>query len=294
MLNVCVIGTGNIGIDLTEKILKESSFNMVALVGRRAESPGLKRFEGRVPIFTRGLQEVLALGVGIDLVFDASSADSHQSHWTALKSKGIPVIDLTPSRLGKPTVPGFLGLDMGDFSEPLNYSMITCGGQGAVPIVTAFAKSADSIDYVEVSSSISAVSAGPATRANIDDYIGATENAVKIASRARTTKAILILNPSSPPIFMRTTVYVSGDFKPFEEVNREVEFAIAHVQKYVPGYRVQVPLLIKDRTVSITVGVEGAGDYLPSFAGNLDIMTAAAIRKAKDLFISKESEYVKN
>ena len=180
-MRVAIIGTGNIGIDLAEKILREPALTLVALAGRRANSPGLARFEGRVPTITSdGIEGLEPHFDEIDVFFDATSADSHREHWETLEKLGKPVIDLTPSRVGAAFVPGVLGRAGQPDKPELNLSMVTCGGQASTPMTAALAKHAKSVQYVEVSSSIAALSAGPATRANLDDYIRATENAAKL------------------------------------------------------------------------------------------------------------------
>ena len=288
-MKVAIIGTGNIGIDLAEKILREPQLTLVALAGRRGNSPGLARFEGRVPIITADGIEGLELHFDeIDVFFDATSADSHREHWEKLDKLDKPVIDLTPSRIGAAFVPGVLGRD-GQLEKPAkNFSMVTCGGQASTPMVAALAKHTKTVQYVEVSSSIAALSAGPATRANLDDYIRATENAAKLASGAEETKAILVLNPVDPPTIMRTTVHLKGELGDLSGLDQTVKDAVEEVRGYVPGFRLLVPPVQTGPDVlSVTIGVEGAGDYLPAYAGNLDIITAAAVKTAIDLAESR-------
>lgn len=284
-MKAAIIGTGNIGIDLAEKILRERDLELVALAGRRLDSPGLRRFEGRVPhLLATGIDGIVPMLDEIDVVFDATSADSHRAHWAVLEPTDTYVVDLTPSRIGAAFVPGVLGhADQPD--KPLhNMSMVTCGGQASVPVVAALARFATQVEYVEVSSSIASRSAGPATRANIDDYIRATENAARLASRAAVAKAILVLNPVEPPTFMRTTVHLKGRLGDLSGIDVAVRKTIEAVRTYVPGYRLLVPPTQHASDVlTVSVGVEGAGDYLPSYAGNLDIITAAAVKTALDL-----------
>ena len=284
-MKVAIIGTGNIGIDLAEKILRESDLELFAIAGRRASSPGLARFEGKVPHLTpEGLEGLEPWLDEIDIFFDATSADSHREHWLKLDTLGKYVVDLTPSRIGAAFVPGVLGHDNQPTKPLHNMSMVTCGGQASTPMVAALAKHAVSVNYVEVSSSIASRSAGPATRANIDDYIRATENAALLASGATTTKAILVLNPVEPPTIMRTTVHLKGELDDLTGLEDTVRDAVDAVRSYVPGYRLLVPPTREaPDVVTVTVGVAGAGDYLPPYAGNLDIITAAAVKTALGL-----------
>jgi len=284
-MRAAIIGTGNIGIDLAEKILREDSLELVAIAGRRASSPGLARFQGRVPHLTSdGIEGLEPWFDEIDVFFDATSADSHREHWEQLRGLGKSVVDLTPSRVGAAFVPGVLDhLDQPGKPEH-NMSMVTCGGQASVPMVRALAQHCVSVEYVEVSSSIASLSAGPATRANIDDYIRATENAAQLASGAAVAKAILVLNPVEPPTIMRTTVHIKGELGDLSRIDETVRDAVDLVREYVPGYRLLVPPVQQaEDVVTVSIGVEGAGDYLPPYAGNLDIITASAVKTAVDL-----------
>lgn len=284
-MRAAIIGTGNIGIDLAEKILRENLLDLVAIAGRRADSPGLLRFEGRVPFLTAGgLAGLEPYFDEIDIFFDASSADSHREHWEILDKLGKYVVDLTPSRVGAAFVPGVLNHENQPGKPERNMSMVTCGGQASSPMSAALARHAEVVEYIEVSSSIASLSAGPATRANIDDYIRATENAAQLASGAKVAKAILVLNPVEPPTIMRTTVHVKGKLGDLSGIDCTVRDAVERVREYVPGYRLLVPpTRHAEDVLTVTVGVEGAGDYLPPFAGNLDIITAAAVKTALDL-----------
>lgn len=284
-MRAAIIGTGNIGIDLAEKILRDGSLELVAMAGRRANSPGLARFEGRVPHLTSdGIDGLEPYFDEIDVFFDATSADSHREHWVALEQLGKYVVDLTPSRVGAAFVPGVLGHRDQPLKPQFNMSMVTCGGQASVPMAAALARHAVGVEYVEVSSSIASLSAGPATRANIDDYIRATESAVQIASGAKSAKAILVLNPVEPPTIMRTTVHLKGELGDISGLADTVRDAVDVVRSYVPGFRIVVPPRQHATDVlTVSVGVEGAGDYLPPYAGNLDIITAAAVKTALDL-----------
>lgn len=284
-MRAAIIGTGNIGIDLAEKLLREPRIEVVAFVGRRADSPGLQRFQGRIPLLlSDGIEGLIPLLPELDLVFDATSADSHREHWNYLKDSRVQVIDLTPSRIGAAFVPGILGQAQQPEKPVNNHSMVTCGGQASSPIAAALSRFFTDVDYIEISSSIASKSAGPATRANIDDYIEATENAARLATGARRAKSILVLNPVEPPTIMRTTVHIRGLVGDISGVDTAIRASVERVRTYVPGYRLLVPpTQVSEDVMTATIGVEGAGDYLPAYAGNLDIITAAAARTALDI-----------
>jgi acetaldehyde dehydrogenase (acetylating) len=285
-LRVAVIGTGNIGADLCERLLQDIDFELTTVIGRRESSTGLQRFQGRVSnIGARGIDSLMKFLADFDGVFDATSAYAHNAHWNFLQAQDKFVIDLTPSKIGIPTVPVLI-----NFYDSLrvkagvtkNHSMVTCGGQSSAPLIHAMTRAVKSVSNVEVSSSISSKSAGPATRLNIDQYVESTENLATLISGTKNTKAILVLNPAEPPVMMRTTVHLKGrepDLGIAQEVSREME---SLVRQYVPGYEIVVEPHLTDRdTISATVKVTGAGFFLPSYAGNLDIINAAGVETAR-------------
>lgn len=285
-IRVAIIGTGNIGTDLCFRMLKEDEFDVVAFVGRRPDSPGIKMFENQVKhIITDGIEGLVPLLDEIDGVFDATSAFDHKKHWEILSSRGKWAIDLTPSKIGLPFVPVLMNKTramalQGDQSS--NYSMVTCGGQSSAPLLHALTEASTGISEVEISSSIAALSAGPATRLNIDQYIDSTENLTTIISGCSNVKAILVLNPADPPVMMRTTVNMSVQNCDLARARKTTIEIVNQVQKYVPGYELVVePYMLNRSTVSATVKVTGAGYVLPEYAGNLDIINAAAVETAK-------------
>ncbi len=285
-IKVAIIGTGNIGCDLTERMLRDPEFEVVALIGRRQDSPGLSRFLDRVPlILSDGIEDLKRVLGDIDGVFDATSAHSHEDHWIETRSADKWMIDLTPSRIGKPIVPHLIDLVPGmsiATSNSENYSMITCGGQSGAPIAFALSSNVNDIHGLEVSSSIAALSAGPATRDNIDQYIDSTESLMGQVSGSSDVKAILVLNPANPPVMMRTTVTVSAKSIDVDGCRIHLHEIVEKVKKYVPGYElVTEPHLLRKGIVTATIKVSGAGYFLPSFAGNLDIINAAAVQTAK-------------
>jgi len=266
-------------------MLRDERFEVIALIGRRANSPGLEMFRGQVKhLISNGIEGLLPYLDEIDGAFDATSAFDHLSHWTVLEKAGKWAVDLTPSKIGSPVVPVLIGKIPGmSLAKEItsNYSMVTCGGQSSAPILFAVAKASDRIIEVEISSSIAALSAGPATRLNVDHYIESTEGLTTIISGCSNVKAILVLNPAEPPVMMRTTINVSADSIDLETAKRNAINIVNEVQKYVPGYELVVePFLQSANIVSATVKVTGAGYVLPEYAGNLDIINSAAVEIA--------------
>lgn len=298
---VAIIGSGNIGTDLMIKILKLSLvLEMGALVGIDPDSDGLARARKLgIPTTHEGIEGLLKLPSykDIEIVFDATSANAHYRHAEILKKDGKKVIDLTPAAIGPYVVP-VVNIDEHLGKENLN--MVTCGGQATIPMVAAVSQVSTRVPYAEIVASISAKSAGPGTRANIDEFTETTSRAIETVGGAESGKAIIILNPAEPPVIMRDTVYVLSQGAEPEEIERSVAQMVDKVQAYVPGYhlkqKVQIdridesnPVRIPGRgdfagiKTSIFLEVEGAAHYLPSYAGNLDIMTSAALKTAERL-----------
>ncbi|GIJ30196.1 acetaldehyde dehydrogenase 1 [Micromonospora qiuiae] len=294
---VAVIGSGNIGTDLMIKVLRLSeSLRMVAMVGIDPDSDGLARAH-RLGVATtaEGIDGLLAMPEFADVrvVFDATSAGAHRRHAELLREHGRLVVDLTPAAVGPYVVPP-VNLDE-HVGEP-NVNMVTCGGQATVPVVAAVGQ-VTPVAYAEIVASIASRSAGPGTRANIDEFTETTARAIEVVGGARRGKAIIVLNPAEPPLLMRDTVYCLCPDRDLDRdaVTASIEAMVATVAEYVPGYglkqRVQfddvsghVPALGGTFTgvqVSVFLEVSGAGHYLPAYAGNLDIMTSAALRTAE-------------
>jgi len=267
-------------------MLRDPQFDVVAFAGRRPDSPGLEMFRGKVPhLLPNGIEDLVLLADQFDGFFDATSAFDHQRHWSQLEPLGKWAIDLTPSQVGAPMVPELIAA-MSKFSlnenQAANYSMVTCGGQSSAPLIYAMSRYSKGITEVEVSSSIASKSAGPATRKNIDQYVQSTENLVSLISGCNSVKAILVLNPAEPPVMMRTTVQMKVDSCDLEATRNEVQQVITRIQKYVPGYNLVVePHFSIPNVVTGTVKVTGAGYVLPEYAGNLDIINAAAVETAR-------------
>jgi acetaldehyde dehydrogenase (acetylating) len=280
---VAILGTGNIGTDLLVKVLRSPDLECKLFVGRNFRSDGMQKASSLgVNISDRGIDGIVQQADDIDIVFDATSAAAHLEHWHVLQRLGKTVIDMTPAKLGEFCVPAINGQDVGT-GLVRNINMITCGGQASVPIASAIAEVQDDIDYIEVASSIASRSAGPATRANLDEYIETTEQALIKFSRARQAKAILILNPARPPIDMQTTIYAKVRNPDLAAIRASVDRMMARIMAYVPGYQLTVPPTIEDGRIMTTVKVLGNGDYLPRYAGNLDIINCAAIGIAETI-----------
>jgi len=298
---VAIIGSGNIGTDLMIKIMRLSErLEMGAFVGIDPESDGLKRAARMgVPITAEGIDGLLAMPefVDIGIVFDATSAGAHKRHSEVVLSAGKRMVDLTPAAIGPFTIPpvnGDANLDAA------NVNMVTCGGQATIPIVAAVNRVAK-VHYGEIVASISSKSAGPGTRANIDEFTETTSQAIVDVGGATRGKAIIILNPAEPPLIMRDTVYCLCEDADQDAIRKSVEAMVAEVQTYVPGYRLKQavqfehigsnrPLRIPEMDgeytglkVSVFLEVEGAAHYLPAYAGNLDIMTSAALKTAEKI-----------
>jgi len=302
-LKAAIIGSGNIGTDLMIKILRHGQrIEMGAMVGIDAASDGLAR-AARMGVATThdGVEGLSRLPVfdDIDIVFDATSAGAHIKNDAFLRSlkPEIRLVDLTPAAIGPYCIPVVNG--QAHLDAP-NVNMVTCGGQATIPMVAAVSR-VTKVHYGEIVASISSKSAGPGTRANIDEFTETTSKAIEVVGGAAKGKAIIVLNPAEPPLMMRDTVYTLSDFADEDEIAASVERMAAEVQSYVPGYRVKqkvqfdrieaehpiripgVGARMHGLKTSIFLEVEGAAHYLPAYAGNLDIMTSAALRTAESM-----------
>lgn len=276
-IRVAILGTGNIGTDLLIKAMRSEVLDCALFVGRNLRSEGMQKASHLgVPISDRGIDAIVQQAHAIDLVFDATSASAHMVHWPVLQQLGKTVIDMTPAKIGALCVPA-INTERIIASRAQNINMVTCGGQASVPIASAIAAVHDDIEYIEVASSIASRSAGPATRANLDEYIETTEQALMDFSGAKEAKAILILNPARPPIDMQTTVYAKIRKPDMASIRDSVEAMMKRINEYVPGYQLIVTPTFDGDKVMTTVKVLGNGDYLPRYAGNLDIINCAAI-----------------
>ena len=286
-LSCVVIGSGNIGTDLMLKLLRSPWLELRAVVGIDPASEGLARArELGVEATAEGIGWVEAHAGEIDLAFEATSARVHAANASRLAAAGIAAVDLTPARVGPPVVPT---VNLGEHLDAPNLNLITCGGQATAPIVAAVAGVCP-VPYAEIVSTVASRSAGPGTRQNIDEFTRTTAGALVEVGGAGRGKAIIILNPAEPPILMRNTVFCAlGDGYDEAAVAEAVGAMVARVARYVPGYRLKQPPVFEEGPFATPGGpaaarvvalleVEGAGDFLPAYAGNLDIMTAAAVR----------------
>jgi acetaldehyde dehydrogenase (acetylating) len=280
-LKIAIIGTGNIGADLMIKVMRTPGMTCTLFAGRNFNSAGMKRANALgVPISDRGIEAIVNDPAICDVVFDCTSAHAHIEHWAILNKLGKTVIDMTPAKLGELCVPA-INAEECVATGARNVNMVTCGGQASIPIAYAISQVHSSIDYIEVASSIASRSAGPATRQNLDEYIETTQDALQALTGAKHTKAILILNPATPPIDMQTTIYAKIENPDLPAIQAAVSAMVEKIKQYVPGYKLILPPTIQDNKIVTTVKVVGAGDYLPQYAGNLDIINCAAIAMAE-------------
>jgi acetaldehyde dehydrogenase len=312
MTKVAVIGSGNIGTDLMIKVMRLSkNLAMGAMVGIDPESDGLAR-AGRfkVPTTAEGVDGLIAMDGfdDIEIVFDATSAKAHVANARKLSAYGKRMVDLTPAAIGPFVVPA---VNIEEHLAVENVNMVTCGGQATIPIVAAVSRVVP-VAYAEIVASIASKSAGPGTRANIDEFTETTSHAIEKVGGAERGKAVIILNPAEPPLIMRDTVFclvAAPDESVHEEIRASVEKMVGDVAAYVPGYRlkqqVQITAIPADQPVhtlyaagtstkathqvSVFLEVEGAAHYLPAYAGNLDIMTSAALQMAERIAQQKEA-----
>jgi acetaldehyde dehydrogenase len=292
-MKAAIIGSGNIGTDLMMKMLKyPKTMELAAVVGIDPRSEGLAMARERgVATTHEGIEGLKRMPVypEIGIVFDATSAYAHKVHDAVLRADGKQVVDLTPAAIGPFTVPP---VNMTAHLDQPNVNMVTCGGQATIPMVAAVAQVAK-VHYAEIVASVSSRSAGPGTRANIDEFTRTTARAIEAVGGAAHGKAIIILNPAEPPMIMRDTVFTLSEGADEDTIRASVEAMVRKVQDYVPGYRLKQEVQFErfgDNSklkipgmgeftglkTSIYLEVEGAGDYLPAYSGNLDIMTAAA------------------
>jgi len=274
-LKVAVIGSGNIGTDLMYKLRRSPLLELTWMVGIVPESEGLKLArELGIKTTHEGIEELLRHPEDFDLAYDATTARAHYLHAKLLAAAGKIAVDLTPAAVGPFVVPV---VNQKEHLDEPNVNLTTCGGQATAPIVAAINR-ASPVKYAEIVSTVASRSAGPGTRQNIDEFTQATANGLVKIGGAERGKAIIILNPAEPPILMRNTVYALVEDGNRERIAQSIEETVREVQRYVPGYRLKAPPIFDGEKVTVLLEVEGAGDYLPKYAGNLDIMTSAAVR----------------
>ena len=300
-IKVAILGSGNIGTDLMIKVLRHSNvLEMGALVGIDPESDGLSRAK-RMKVATthEGLDGLTKMDIwkDIDIVFDATSAGAHKHHHAICMRDNKQMVDLTPAAIGPYCIPV---VNMDEHLNEPNVNMVTCGGQATIPIVHAVTRVSKSVPYAEIIASISSKSAGPGTRANIDEFTETTSKGIETVGGATKGKAIIIMNPAEPPLLMRDTVYAFSVGGTEAEIEKSVIDMVEDIKAYVPGYRLKQAVQferfgpnnqlrmpgmepVEGIKVSVFLEVEGAAHYLPAYAGNLDIMTSAGMATAEKI-----------
>src|SRR4051795_6688038 len=295
-LTAAIVGPGNIGTDLMYKLLRSDVIEPRWMIGVDPSSEGLKLAAGQgLEATHEGVDWLLKQDVLPDLIFEATSAYVHREYAPRYEEAGIRAIDLTPAAVGPGVSPPVNGQEHCGVGAAMNVNMITCGGQATIPMVAAVSRGAQSsggVSYAEIVASVSSMSAGPGTRQNIDEFTRTTARGVETIGGAEQGKAIIILNPAEPPMIMRDTIFCAvGADADREAIAASVHRMVEAVQDYVPGYRLlqgpqfgdPSPATRGSTKVSIFIEVEGAGDFLPPYSGNLDIMTAAATRAGEGM-----------
>lgn len=280
MIKVGIIGTGNIGTDLLIKSLREKKIKVVAFVGRRFDSKGIQiAKEKGVNCSDQGIEFFIKNPKYCDIVYDCTNAKDAINHSEIFKSQNIKVIDLTPSKVGPFCVPS-----LNDVRGESNINMITCGGQASIPILHVISKFSMNLSYIEVVSQISSDSAGMSTRINIDNYVETTENAIKQFTNTPKCKVILNLNPAIPQVNMQTTMFIRAESFDYESISKGIYDKINQIKTYVPLYEMVMPPVLNSDILVLSIKVKGMGDYLPEYAGNLDIINCAAIEVTKRIY----------
>jgi acetaldehyde dehydrogenase (acetylating) len=280
-IKTAIIGSGNIGTDLMYKLLRSAYLEPTWMVGIESTSEGLARArEHGMQTSDKGIEDFLAQPSAkeVKIAYDATSAKAHRHNAPLLEAAGITVIDLTPAKIGSFVVPP---VNLGAHIEAKNVNLVSCGGQATIPIVAAINR-VQPVEYAEIVATISSKSAGPGTRQNIDEFTQTTAAGLVEMGGAKRGKAIIVLNPAEPPILMRNTVYAMVDQPDEAAIRKSIEEMVKTVSSYVPGYHLRAEPLFDGNKVTVFVEVEGAGDYLPTYSGNLDIMTAAAVKVGEE------------
>ena len=280
MIRAGIIGTGNIGTDLLLKLIKTDFIEPVIFAGRRMSSNGIKLAQEKgIPVTDKGIDYFIENYCVVDIVYDCTNAIDAKKHAKIFKEQDIKVIDLTPAKVGDLCVPT---INPEAIKTRGNVNMITCGGQASTPLLNVISKHCD-LEYIEVVSQIASDSAGMATRLNIDNYIHTTERAISEFTGCSNCKVILNLNPAIPQVDMQTTLFIKADNIQFSKLNKDIYKTIERLQEYIPYYELIMPPTINNDILVLSVKVKGTGDYLPEYAGNLDIINCAAIEVSKNL-----------
>jgi acetaldehyde/propanal dehydrogenase len=284
-VRAAIVGSGNIGTDLVIKALRSEWIEPAWVVGIDPASDGLKRASSLgLRTTAKGVDGLLphVREDGIQIAFDATSAHAHHENARKLGAAGVLMIDLTPAAIGPFCVPP-VNLQAHVGTQEKNVNMVTCGGQATIPIVAAVSR-VQAVEYAEIVATVASRSVGPGTRQNIDEFTRTTAGAVESVGGAKRGKAIIIINPADPPLIMRDTIHCLTETEPDRDaIAASIQAMVKEVQRYVPGYVVKNGPVFEGRRVTTFMEVEGLGDYLPKYAGNLDIMTAAALRTAEML-----------
>ncbi|BDE86370.1 acetaldehyde dehydrogenase (acetylating) [Intestinimonas massiliensis] len=279
---VAIIGSGNIGMDLMYKVLRNPNLEMSILVGQDVDSPRLQiAADLGIRTSSAGIQAIIDDPDCCDIVFDATTAAVHKMHAPILKQLGKKAIDMTPAGVGALVVPAF---NLEENLDADNINLISCGGQAVIPIIGAISRLVP-VEYAEAVNASGSKSVGPGTRANVDEYTHHTGDAIRSVGGAKTSKALIVINPADPPIKMHNTIYCileRLDEQLAAKIDKAVHDIVAEIQSYVPGYNMTTPPQFdyERRMVTTMVEIEGAGDYLPKYSGNLDIITQAGVRVA--------------
>lgn len=281
MIKIGILGTGNIGTDLLLKVLRTDFLTPVIFSGRRMDSDGIIIAQKHnVSVTDMGIDYFINNPKCCDVVFDCTNAIDAIEHAKVFENQGIKVIDLTPAKVGELCVPSING-DV--ITTQNNVNMITCGGQASLPLLHLISNNCESLEYVEVVSQIASNSAGMATRINVDNYIQTTETAIKKFTNAERCKVILNLNPAEPCVDMQTTMFIKFKNINYETLSEQIYQKIKELRTYIPFYELTIPPVINDDVLVLSIKVKGVGDYLPEYAGNLDIINCAAIEITKRL-----------
>lgn len=291
-VKVGIIGSGNIGSDLMVKLRKSEILELTTMMGIDKTSRGMQHAEKLgLTVFDNGIDGLLENPDLVDIIFDATSAYAHMHHAEVAKKLGKKMLDLTPAAIGPFVVPS---VNIEEHLEADNVNLITCGGQATIPIIHAIHQVAP-VEYGEIVATISSESAGPGTRVNIDEFTETTAKGIEDIGGAKKGKAIIILNPAKPPIVMRDTIYalVEEGTMDEESITASIKKMVDNVKVYVPGYKLRTEPIFEGNQVTVFIEVEGAGHYLPKYAGNLDIMTSAAVKVAEE-FAKNHSKVATN
>ena len=280
MIKAGIIGTGNIGTDLLLKLIKTDFIKPIIFAGRRMSSNGIKLAQEKgINVTDKGIQFFIDNKIYIDVIYDCTNATDAKKHAKIFKEQGVKVIDLTPAKIGDLCVPT---INPEAIKTQDNVNMITCGGQASTPLLNVISKHCD-LEYIEVVSQIASDSAGMATRLNIDNYIHTTERAIFEFTGCNNCKVILNLNPAIPQVDMQTTLFIKANNIQFSKLNKDIYKTIERLQEYIPYYELVMPPTINNDVLVLSIKVKGTGDYLPEYAGNLDIINCAAIEISKNL-----------